>query len=146
MMYLSGLVASTSSSSDHKKVVFTLAVDKVGIAFGVLIALALLAVLIGRRERQPEPGPRTLETPPQSPAVAGLLVHTREVPGEVAAATLVDLAARGFLETIEMGGGTPGVRLTRKAGQDLAPYEQRIVALVRTHADAQALRRRPLSR
>lgn len=127
------LLASTNSST---RTVFQLRVDEIGIALGLAFLLACAVVVYARRERPPEPGPSTLETPPQSPAVAALLTHTREVPGEAAAATLIDLAARGVLEITEMGGGTPGVRLTRRPLPELTAYEQRVIDLVREHVDA----------
>ncbi|MDQ1686267.1 MAG: hypothetical protein QOC82_3004 [Frankiaceae bacterium] len=137
-MIVAALTAATTASR-HQTVVFQLGVDKVALAIGALIALAALAIVVVRRERPPAAGPRTLDLPPQSPAVAALLVNTREVPGEAAAATLVDLASRGVLEIVEMGGGTPGVRLTRRELPDLTPYEKRVLDLVRAHADGDGI-------
>ncbi|MDX6285819.1 MAG: hypothetical protein QOG53_1304 [Frankiales bacterium] len=124
------------SSSDHSKdVLFQLYVGVTALVFALVIGVLLLAVVFFRRERQPEEGRRTLETRDDSPAVAALLVHTREVPGEAAAATLVDLAARGTVEILDMGGGTPAVRLLETAPLGLRAYEQRVFELVRRHAD-----------
>jgi hypothetical protein len=134
---LAAVVAASSTSDDSKDVVvFQVHVGIVCILFAVLIGVALLVAVYLRRERLPEDGPRTLETPEQTPALAALLVHTREVPGEVAAATLLDLAARGTLEILDMGGGTPAVRVTQRPLPSLTAYERRVLDLVRTHTDA----------
>jgi hypothetical protein len=137
---VAALLSSSSTSDDSKDVVvFQVYASITCIVFGLLVAVALAAVVFLRRERQPEQGPRTLDTPPQTPAVAALLVHTREVPGEVAAATVLDLAARGVLDIFDMGGGTPAVRLTKQPLPSLAPYEHRVLELVRAHCDGEGV-------
>ena len=139
MAVLTELLGAASSSENSETVIFELRASVLGIGFTLLAVVALLTIVVARRERLPDVGPRTLETPPQSPAVAALLVHTREVPGEVGAATLIDLAARGMLEILDMGGGTPAVRVTSEPLPPLTAYEKRVLDLIRSHTDAQGI-------
>ena len=126
------VLADTSSKTTT---VFQLDVAVTALVFGVVLAILTGLVEVLRREPRIEPGPRTLDTPPQPPAVAALLTHTREVPGEAVAATLVDLAARDVVEIFDMGGGEPGVRVHAAGTEQLTPYEQRVLELVRRYAD-----------
>ncbi len=83
----------------------------------------------------PSPGPETAELGDESPAVANLLVNRCQVTHAAAAATLLDLAARGYLEVFEAGVDRFVVRLRTTA--DAAPltaYEEQVMALVRSRA------------
>ena len=73
-------------------------------------------------------GPGAAEEPP---AVANLLVHGGTPSGDLLAATLVDLAARGHLEIERRAGGTHFYRGTEAPAPDeLLPYELRARSLV----------------
>ncbi|MFG2692953.1 DUF2207 family protein [Kitasatospora sp. NPDC048407] len=87
--------------------------------------------LVATRNGTVRPGPATQELgdEPERPAVVALLSnHWRSV-DHAAAATLLDLAARGLVE-IRQPADDPAqstVHLTGKASPALAPYEQRVL-------------------
>ncbi|HEY6319625.1 MAG TPA: hypothetical protein VI462_17270 [Acidimicrobiia bacterium] len=81
------------------------------------------------------PGPETADLGDESPAVANLLVNRCQVTHAAAAATLLDLAARGYLEVFEAGVDHYVVRLrTTAAAAPLTPYEEQVMDLVRSRA------------
>lgn len=105
----------------------------------LMVGVAIVMVVVMRSEDPIEVGPKTLETPPQTPAVAALLTHPQEVPGEAVAATVVDLAARGALEIVDLGGGATGVRLTTRDPGGITPYESMVLDLVRSRVDGSGI-------
>ena len=82
----------------------------------------------------PPPGPETSELGPELPAVANLLVNRCKVTSAAAAATLLDLAARGHLELFGVGPDRYVVRVRGDGSGDLAEHEQQVLALVREKA------------
>ena len=115
------------------------------LAFAALAAtawwLAVLAALCTlTRIRDVEPESAGLELPADhSPALAAMLVHRWRVPRAAAAATVVDLAARGLFRfertaldqyTIAMGATEAG---------EVTPYERRVHELVRRRTDGTAI-------
>ena len=93
--------------------------------------LAVGIVYLRRRPNEPRPDPPTLDLGPEPPAVANLLVHDFRVTRDAVPATLLDLAARGFVELEERGAGSYVCRVEDKTGGELAPYERRVVDLLR---------------
>lgn len=94
-----------------------------------------LASIVGARirlrfgERLRAAGPSTMELRDEPPAIVNLLVHDLESTGDAIAATLLDLAARGHLEIIQLSPTEHLVGRRRSAGV-LRPYEARLLALV----------------
>lgn len=91
-------------------------------------AAAYLVALLATRPAHPEPAPPTQELGPEPPAVAGLLAGGWVVTEDAGEATLIDLAARRYLEFRQPGNDpaqtTVHVRDPRPAG--LNRYEQLI--------------------
>jgi hypothetical protein len=94
---------------------------------GVWAAAYLVALLV-TRPAHPEPAPPTQDLGPEPPAVAGLLTGGWVVTEDAGEATLIDLAARRYLEFRQPGNDpaqtTVHVRDPRPAG--LNRYEQLI--------------------
>ena len=82
----------------------------------------------------PAAGPAVSEPGPEPPAVANLLVNRCRVTTAAAAATLLDLAARHWLDLFEAGPGQYVVRVQPPRDEPLSPYEEQVLALVREHA------------
>ncbi|OAR22654.1 hypothetical protein A8W25_23920 [Streptomyces sp. ERV7] len=106
-----------------------------------LIALWLAAfaiALAATRNGSVEPGPATQDfgPEPESPAVVALLGNRWRSVDRAAAATLLDLAARGLLE-VRQPGDDPAdstVHITGKDAEDLTPYERRVLTRVAERA------------
>lgn len=101
---------------------------------GLLWLGALGAVRWIRRPRSPEAAAATSELGPEPPAVAGLLTNDFEVRREALPATLLDLAARRFVDVEDIG---PEIQLRLRGGEGgstLLPYERRVLDLVRSRA------------
>ncbi|WP_433055303.1 DUF2207 family protein [Dactylosporangium sp. CS-033363] len=93
-------------------------------------ALLTAAALWRSRPRLPEPG-ETLSTPPgeEPPAVVSLMVNRWRPDEDAIDSTLLDLAARGFLE-LRQPGEDPAettVRMRKGDGRSLTPYEQQVL-------------------
>jgi hypothetical protein len=84
----------------------------------------------------PAPGPETSElgAHPESPAVANLLVNRCTVTSAAAAATLVDLCARGHLELLQLDSEHFVVRVRPARDAALSEYEEQVLSLVREKA------------
>lgn len=103
------------------------------IAWAALLgALLLVAFLAWRnRPRQPATGPATMELRPETPAIVDLLTGDFRVTPEAVPATLLDLAARRWVELEQVGEGTV-LRVPSGEGEGaLTPYEQRVLRHVR---------------
>jgi hypothetical protein len=98
--------------------------------------IVLTAVALWRsRPRLPEAGP-PLTAPPgdEPPAVVSLMVNRWRSDEDAIDSTLLDLAARGFLE-LRQPGDDPAettVRLRKGDGRSLTVYEQQIIERVQT--------------
>ena len=93
--------------------------------------LAMATLLVTRRPPRirPTSGTETgLDLPDEPPAVAGLLANDFLVPGEVAPAIVLDLAARGALELDEVQPGRTTCRLSDHGGTEWSSYEHRVLA------------------
>jgi len=97
----------------------------------VAVWAVLTAVSLWRsRARLPEPGARRADLPgDEPPAVVSLMVNRWRADEDAIDSTLLDLAARGFLE-LRQPGDDPAettVRLRKGDGRSLTPYEQQIL-------------------
>jgi len=102
-----------------------LLVASIALAGGWLFLLWLVRVPARARVRAQ---PATAELGPEPPAVAGMLTHGGRVGDDVAAATLLDLAARHLVDLEQAGPQLSLCRLRPPGGADLAPYERRILS------------------
>jgi hypothetical protein len=97
------------------------------------LAAAVLVVL--RRPPHVRSGTgRGLDLPDEPPAVAGLLANDFIVPGEVAPAVVLDLAAKGALALDEVQPGRTTCTVRAGGALPLSSYEARILAELRTKA------------
>jgi len=103
-----------------------LLVVSVGLAGGWFLMLWLVST--ASRQRHVRAQPETGDLGPESPAVAGMLCHGGRVGDEVAAATLLDLAARHVVDLEEVDPQLSLCRIRQPGGAGLAPYERRILS------------------
>jgi hypothetical protein len=99
-----------------------------GVAAGMLWLGAAAFFYAARHPADPPVGPRTLDLGPEPPAVANFLVHGFRVTDEAVAATLIDLAARRFVEVEQRGPGVFYIRLRSARQEPLTPYERRVLS------------------
>ena len=92
---------------------------------GALLLMALVAVATS--PARPTPGDATMELGPEPPALVDLLTDDFEVTSEAVPATLLDLAARGWLELESYGPDQTICRLDAGDHGALLPYEQRVL-------------------
>jgi hypothetical protein len=125
-------VAVASSSSSGFSVTLLLAAGAAGAAW----IATLGAVVVVRRPPRVgvAPGAGGLATPPEPPAVAGLLCDDFVVGAEAAPATLLDLAARHVVTLEEVQPGNTVCRLRDRDAGPLTPYEQMVVDHLRGKA------------
>ena len=91
-------------------------------------------VRLARNPREPTPGPSTSELGPEPPAIVDLLSNDFQVEREAVPATLLDLAARRFVD-LEGIGAELRVRIRGDAPvSSLLSYERRVLDLVRSRA------------
>ncbi|GAA3002697.1 hypothetical protein GCM10020229_13410 [Kitasatospora albolonga] len=110
------------------------------LGLAVLWFAVLAAALAATRNGTVRPGPATQEfgEDPERPALVALLANGWCSVDNAAAATLLDLAARGHLE-LRQPGNEPArttVHLTGKAAEDLTPYERRVLLRTAERAGA----------
>jgi len=96
----------------------------------------LLAAAVATRTSRPDPGPETMDLGPESPALVNYLVHHCEARREAVAATLIDLAARGFLTIEQLGIDRLYVVVKSSRDKPLTPYEEQVLEHVRAIAPA----------
>ena len=106
-------------ASIHTATVTAVTVSLVVAATAVLVWLVLFAALLVHTEpRRVEPGPATLDLGgPEPPAIVNLVTGDWDLGQEAVPATLLDLAARGYLAIDQVGDDT-FVRLRPKAEVD----------------------------
>lgn len=94
-------------------------------------AVLLLVTAAVTSPRRPRPGAPTMELGPEPPAIVDLLTDNFEVTSEAVPATLLDLAARGWVELESYGPDQTICRLDRGGHGPLLPYEQRVLEHLR---------------
>jgi hypothetical protein len=124
------LAASTSSSSGFSAPL-VIAAGAAGVAWIVVLLLVIAARHAPRVAAGPERG---LATPPEPPAVAGLLCDDFVVGAEAAAATLLDLAARRVVVLEEVQPGHTICRLRDRGGVELSRYDRMVLDQLRRRA------------
>jgi hypothetical protein len=93
----------------------------------VLWLVLLLAAAFATRPRDVNPAPSTMELGEESPAVVDLLTNDWRVTPDAVPATLLDLAARGFVDLDQHGEGRTVCRVRRSAGGSLASHERMVL-------------------
>jgi len=97
------------------------------IAYGICLLLT--------RPASPSAGPATMDLGPESPALVSLLVNRWSLTEDAGEATLLDLAARRFVELRQPGGDPMQTTVhpvaSPPASQDLLPYESQVLDRVR---------------
>ncbi len=111
-----------------------LALVIVAAALTALWILVAVAVRMIRQPREPDPGPPSLDTGDEPPAVANLLASNWRVTRDAVPATLLDLAARGHVGIEQVAPGEFQVRLLRTDPTGLQPYEARVLELLVSRA------------
>jgi hypothetical protein len=108
----------------------------VSAAFAIVFAVYFVLRFAASFPDLPPPGPETSElgADPEPPAVANLLVNRCKVTSAAAAATLVDLCARGHLELQQLDADHFVVRVEPARDESLSPYEEEVLSLVREKA------------
>ena len=93
------------------------------------------AVRLATRPANPAPAPATMELGDEPPALVNMLVNRWTVTEDAAESTLLDLAARGFVEFRQPGDDPMQTTLhlppTPPDETGLRPYERRVLARVR---------------
>jgi hypothetical protein len=103
-------------------------------AAGALTALWLMvmtAIRVVRQPRTPQEAPPTSTLRAETPAVANMLVENFRPTREAVAATLLDLAARGFVDVEGADPATTIFRLRKSDDATLAVYERMVLLLLR---------------
>src|SRR5436190_21920199 len=111
-------------------------------AFAALAAAALLWLAVGTallvlfHPRRPREGPVTSELRDEPPAVVNLVTHQWQVTASAAAATLLDLANRGYVEIVQVSPEHEVIELRRvgREARDLQPYERQVLDHLRRTA------------
>jgi hypothetical protein len=85
------------------------------------------ALVLVTLQRYPSASSLSMELGPEPPALAGFLLHSVKVPPAAVAATVVDLAARGYLRLDDVAPGQTIVRVVRGPDPDLQLYERRVL-------------------
>jgi Predicted membrane protein (DUF2207) len=97
------------------------------VAAVVLWVLLLLGVAFATRARGVDPGPATMELGDEPPAVVDLLTNDWRVTADALPATLLDLAARDYLDLEQHGPGGTVCRVRRTSGEGLEAYERMVL-------------------
>ncbi|MDQ4006170.1 MAG: DUF2207 domain-containing protein, partial [Actinomycetota bacterium] len=101
---------------------------------GALTALwmvVMTAIRVIRQPRTPEEAPATSTLRAESPAVANMLVEKFRPTREAVAATLLDLAARGFVDIEGTDPATTILRIRKRDDANLTVYERMVLLLLR---------------
>src|SRR5437588_4653275 len=105
-------------------------------AAGTAIAWLAVAALLGLARRPPHihATGSSMDVPPESPALAGLLVNDFVLPSEAAPAIVLDLAARRVLDLDEVQPGKTICRVRPATDTPLTDYEQQVLESLRDKA------------
>ncbi len=124
-----------ATSTEHPALhVVSRALLVAGAIAGVAWLLVVLIVRVLRRSDDPEPAPATMDLGPETPAIANMLTSSWKPTPEAVPATLLDLAARGFVEFQQVAPGEFQCRIRRQDDSTLTPYERRVMTLLRSKA------------
>ena len=97
------------------------------VAAVVLWVLLLLGMAFATRARGVDPGPATMELGEEPPAVVDLLTNDWRVTADAIPATLLDLAARDYVDLEQYGPGRTVCRVRRTSGEGLEAYERMVL-------------------
>jgi hypothetical protein len=104
-----------------------------GVATAAWLVLTLV-VRLARGPEKPQESPPTMDLGPEPPAVANMLANRWKPTPEAVPATLLDLAARGYLEFQQVAPGQFDCRIRRQDGGELLPFERRVMSHLRSKA------------
>jgi hypothetical protein len=125
-------MAAAGVRSPSVRVYIGLAIVGAGTVAFVLYALAYRWRVA--RSGHVDGGPATMELRDEPPAVVNLLVHELQLTPDAVAATILDLAARRYLEIFEVG-ETSRLRLRRGGDGTLLAHERQLLDVARSAAD-----------
>ncbi|HEY7281103.1 MAG TPA: hypothetical protein VID47_05850 [Actinomycetota bacterium] len=126
-------IVAFATSTDHPALhVVSRALLIAGAVAAVAWLLVVLIVRVFRRSDEPEPGPATMDLGPETPALANMLTNNWKPTPEAVPATLLDLAARGFVEFQQVAPGEFQCRIRKQDDPSLATYERRVMTLLRS--------------
>ncbi len=125
--------SSSSNSLDFSKVSPPLAAAAVIAIAAWLLVLGTFALF--SRPKAVEPAEPTMDLGPEPPAVADYLIHLCNVTNRAIPGTLLDLAARHYVEIEEYGTTDTLIRMHRDATPDLTPYEKQMLQQVESLAE-----------
>ncbi|HEX5369641.1 MAG TPA: hypothetical protein VFY10_09545 [Dehalococcoidia bacterium] len=134
--HLFSLVLASGSSSDSLD--FTKVSPPLAAAAAIAIATWLLllgAFALFTRPKAIEAAEPTMDLGPEPPAVADYLVNMCRATAHAIPGTLVDLAARHYVQIEEYGATDTLVRIHRDATPDLTPYEKQVLEQVASLAE-----------
>ncbi len=102
---------------------------------GALTALSAGVRLLATRPRLPEAGAPTRDLRPETPAIVNLLVHRWKLTTTAMPATLLDLAARRWIEIDQLSDTSFVVRIRQEPPSDtLTAYEEQVLDWIRARA------------
>lgn len=109
-------------------------VAALGMAVGGIVAM--IALWRSTAPGRVRPGPPTIDLGDETPALVDLLTGGFDVDDDAVPATVIDLAARGFVEIDELGGDvTLRIKTASAPPRDeLTPYERRVLTHLEQHA------------
>ena len=97
------------------------------VAAVVLWVLGLLVVAVRDPGPGVDPGPATMDLGEEPPAVVDLLTNDWRVTPDAIPATLLDLAARDYVDLEQYGPGRTVCRVRRSSGEGLETYERMVL-------------------
>ena len=105
-------------------------------AAATAVWLAVILVLrVTRGPESPEEAQPTMDLGPEPPAVANMLTNRWKPTPEAVPATLLDLAAHGYVDFQQVAPGRFECRIRRDDWEDLQPYERRVLSHLRSKAE-----------
>ena len=100
-----------------------------GLVLWVVWVVATRRWLNGQQQLDAE-GPSTMDLGPEPPAVVNLLLNEAATTGDALAATILDLAARGHLDVVQLAPTEHLVVPRSRDRTDLTPYEVQVLQIV----------------
>jgi hypothetical protein len=132
---VTGVLASSGSTTGPQAIDANPAAAVAAIVFALLAGVALFAMLRSRKLTSIKAAGATMDLRPETPAVVDLLTGGFEVEDDAVPATVVHLAARRWFSIEDYGDDTIiRTRTVRPPNDDLQPYERRVLAHIEHHA------------